>query len=129
RYTGQVHLHQRLLHGRLAALVAFDDLALEGGSPQLGDLQLDLAGLGLELAAVGAGAVVHPVGGALVLASTAQGVGLGIEQFVEGLLDGVTDNAIDVALELGLVDLEELHGITGNISYTTHGSPLGYGLG
>jgi hypothetical protein len=55
-------------------------------------------------------------------------VGIGVEQLVEGLLDGVADDAIDVALELGLVDLDEFHGIAGNVSYTTHGSPLGYGL-
>jgi hypothetical protein len=46
-----------------------------------------------------------------------------------GLLDGVADHAIDVALQLGLVDLDELRGLAGNVSYTTHGSPLGHGLG
>ena len=35
---------------------------------------------------------------------------------------------IDVPLELPLVDLDQLHGRLRNVSYTTHGSPLGYGL-
>src|SRR5262249_25045053 len=66
RHAGQVHLHQRPLHGGLPALVALDALTLEGGPPQLGHLQLDLAGLGVEGAAVGAGPVVGAVGRALV---------------------------------------------------------------
>jgi hypothetical protein len=32
-----------------------------------------------------------------------------------------------VALELGLVDLNQLDPLTGNIGYTVHGSPLGCG--
>src|SRR5262249_49720268 len=92
---------------------------------QLGDLQCDLAGGGVQPAGVGAGAEVGAVRGALVAPGAAQGVGLGVEQGVEGVLDGAADQAIDVGFELGLVDLDELHGIARNISYTTHATPLG----
>src|SRR5262249_49985614 len=125
RHPGQVHLHQRLPRGARAAGVALDGRALEGGPPQLGDLQLDLPGLGLQGAGVGAGAVVGAVGGALVALGVAQGVGLGVEQRVQGLLHGVADQAIDVLPELALVDLDQLHPVAWFVSYTTHGSPLG----
>jgi hypothetical protein len=40
----------------------------------------------------------------------------------------VADKAVDVLPQLALFDLDELHGIAPNVSYTTHVSPLGYGL-
>jgi hypothetical protein len=64
------------------ALVAFGDLALKSGPPQLGDPQRDLVGLGVELAVVRTGAVVDAVGRTFVLLGAAQGVGLGVQQGV-----------------------------------------------
>src|SRR5438067_5488546 len=93
--------HRRVV----AAPVAVDDGRLERQRPQLGHLQLDLPGLGLQLAALVPGPRVLARLGALVLPGPAQDVALGIEQGVEGLLDGAADHAVEVLVDLGLVDL------------------------
>jgi hypothetical protein len=82
----------------------------------------------VELAGVGAGPVVGAVGGALVLPGPAEGVGLGVQQGVQGLLDGGAHDLPDVALELALVDLDQLDPVAGFVSYSSHGSALGVGL-
>src|SRR5262249_18048688 len=106
--AGQVHLDQRLLDGGLAAAVALDDLRLERQLPQPGDVQLDLAGPGVQGARVAAGPGVEAVGGALVAPGVAQAVGLGVEQGVEGLLDRVADDLAEVLVQLALVDLDHV---------------------
>jgi hypothetical protein len=60
RHTGQVHLDQGLLHRTLPPPIALDDRRLERLPTQLGNLQRDLAGLGLQLALVAARPLIAP---------------------------------------------------------------------
>ncbi len=57
-YPRQVHLDERLLHGRFPAPVALDDGGLERGQAQLGYGQVDLSGGSQKLAVVMTAAVV-----------------------------------------------------------------------
>lgn len=77
---------ERFLHAGLPALAALDDRRLEGQRVQLGHLQRDLPGLGLELAFVVAGPGIHPLRTMLITLGHAQAVGLGVEQRVEGIV-------------------------------------------
>ena len=51
-YPGQIHLNERLLHTRLTAAIALDDLCLERQLAQLRHPQLHLGGFGVQLALV-----------------------------------------------------------------------------
>jgi len=90
----------------LATLVAFDDLGLEGQLAELGHLQLDLAGLGLQTTGVGPGVRIDAVGGALVSLGAAELVGLGVQQHVEGLFDGPADLFVEVAVDPLGIDVQ-----------------------
>ena len=81
--AGQVHFHQGLFDGALPAAVTLDDRRLEGELPKLGNLETDLAGLGVKLAAVMAGAGIEPLWRPLIAPGLADGVGLGVEQRVQ----------------------------------------------
>ena len=86
RDPGQIHLDQGLLDRALAPPVTLDDRRLERLRPQLRYPQLDLAGLGLQLALVMAGSGIAPGLAALVALRIAQPIRLGIQQRVQRLL-------------------------------------------
>lgn len=58
RDTRQVHLHQSFFHGTFPATIPLNDRRLEVGAAKLGDIQLHLACLGLELTLVEAGPAI-----------------------------------------------------------------------
>lgn len=79
---------------RIQAPVALDDRGLERQLPELGHLDLNLAGLGVQLAAVMARAVVLALVRALVAPGLAQLLRLGVEQIVDGLLDRAANDPV-----------------------------------
>ena len=100
----EVHLDDGLLDRRLAPAVPLDDGGLEGGSPELGHAQLDLARARDELAGVVPASVRLPSGRPLITLGAHEFGRLLVEQRVQGLLNGPPDQIFDVVAQRLLVD-------------------------
>ncbi len=81
----------------------------------------------MQRTAVTASPAVGAVGRVFLAFGTAQGIGLGIEQGVQGVLYCILDQSIDVLSHLALVDFDQFQIIAAIVRYTCHGSPRGYG--
>jgi hypothetical protein len=82
-HSGEVHLHQRLFHGRLSPSVTLDDLRLKRQAPQPRDLERHLARLRLQLPLVRAGPRIDAIGRSFVTLGPAELIRLGLQQAVE----------------------------------------------
>ena len=100
----EAHLDDGLLDRRLAPAVALDDGGLEGGSPELGHAQLDLARARDEPAGIVTAAVGLAPGGPPVALGADELGRLLVEQRVQGLLDGPPDQIFGVVAQRLLVD-------------------------
>ena len=92
RNAGQIHLDQRLLDRALPPPVAFDDRSLKGLAPQLRDLEIDLAGTGLQRPLVAASPGILPSLAAFVTPSSAKLVRLSIQHGVQRLFNSPTNH-------------------------------------
>ena len=105
-YPRQVHLDERLLHGRFPAPVALDDGGLERGQAQLGYGQVDLSGGSQKLAVVMTAAVVPALVCPLMPFRVAQLRGFLVQHRVEGFLDGLSNDSFQVVPEIFLVNFD-----------------------
>ena len=104
-HSGEVHLHQRLLHGRLSPSVTLDDLRLKRQAPQPRDLERHLARLRLQLPLVRAGPRVDAIGRSFVALGPAELVRLRIQQPVERRFHAAPNHLVHMTAKLRLVDL------------------------
>ena len=75
---------------------------------ELRDLQLDLAGLGVQLAFVMPGPLIGPSLGPLVALGVTEVIRLGVEHGVERLLHRRTHHLPEVLLDLAFIDFDDL---------------------
>ena len=88
--------------------VTLDDRRLERLRPKLGHPQLDLAGLGLQLALVVTGPWIATGLAALVTLRIAQPIRLSIQQGVQCLLHAAANHAVEVALDPLIVNRDDI---------------------
>src|SRR5271169_4106168 len=108
RDAGQIHLDQGLLDRALPPPVTLDDRRLERLRPKLGYPQLDLAGLGLQLALVVTGPPIATGLAALVTLRIAQPIRLSVQQGVQRLLHAAAHHAVEVALDPLIVNRDDI---------------------
>ena len=99
RDAGQIHLDQSLLDRAFAPPIAPDDRRFKGLRPKLRYPQLDLAGLGPQLAFIMPGPGIGAGFAALVALRVAQPIRLGIKQRVQRLLHAASHHAVEVVLD------------------------------
>ena len=104
--SGQVHLDERLLHGRFPAPVALYDGCLERGQAKFRDGDVELSRAREEFPVVVAAAVVPAAFGAFVLLGIAEACRLLVQHRVERVLDRAPDERFQVVLESGFVDFD-----------------------
>ena len=108
RNPRQVHLDQRFLDRALTPAVAFDDRCLEGLPPQLGNLEVHLAGAGLQRSFVAASPGILPSLAAFITPGAAKLVGLGIQHGVQSLFHRATNHLAKMVPDPGFINLDHL---------------------
>ncbi len=108
RDARQIHLDQRLFDRGFSAPIALDDRRLEGLPAQLRHLQLDLAGLGLEIACVVSRPRVLPAFAALITLRPAELVRFRVEHRIQRFLDRAAHHLTQVITDPTLVNLDHL---------------------
>ena len=108
RDARQVHLHQSLLDRGLPAPVAFYDRRLESLTPELGNLQLHLAGARLQLPIVAPCPRILPRLRALIALGIAQTIRLRLQKRVQRLLDAAAHDLAQVILNALVVNPDDV---------------------
>ena len=102
----QVHLDERLLHGRFPAPVALYDGGLERGQAQFRDGYVEFPGASEQFPMVVPAAVVLADFGTFMPLRVAEACRLLVQHGVERILDRAPDERFQVVLESGFVDFD-----------------------
>ena len=103
-YVRQVHLYERLLHGRFPAFVAFYDGYLERGQAQFRDSDIEFSRSREQFPVVVPAAVVLAAFGALVPFGITETCRLLVQHRVECVLDCASDERFQVVPKAGFVN-------------------------
>ena len=88
--------------------VAFDDRSLKGLAPQLRNLEINLAGAGLQRPFIAASAGILPSFATFVTCCPAKLVRLSIQHGIQRLLDRPTNHLAKMVSNPGFIDLDDL---------------------
>ena len=108
RNARQIHLDQRFLDRALPPAVALNNGRLKGLAPQLRNLEVDLAGAGLQRPFIAASSGILPGLAALVTSCAAKLVSLSIQHRVQRLFDRPANHLAKMVPDPGFIDLDDL---------------------
>jgi len=108
RNTRQIHLHKRFFNRTFAPPVTLDDRRLKRLPAQLGNLQLDLTGLGVQRSLITARPRVIPALTAFITTSSAKLISFHVQQRIQGLFNRPANHLAEIIPDTGIVNLDHL---------------------